>query len=229
VPVRCVSVIIADRHPVVLCGLNSVLRAERDFKVVASCRDGRTCLQAVRDLAPNLAVLDFFLPGLTGLEILAATRAEHLCTRIVFLAACTDESEVLAAIARGAYGVLPKDVAPNFLVRSLRQAASGMRLPVTTWEGQPRNGHEYDARIADENLPIALTQRERQIIQLVSHGLSNKEVGRQLTVSDGTIKVHLHHIYRKLAIHNRTALAALAASHHDDTPLAIEQVAGLGT
>jgi two-component system nitrate/nitrite response regulator NarL len=219
---RCVSVVIADRHPVVLCGLSSVLRAESDFNVVTSCRDGTTCIQAIRDFSPDLVLLDIYMPGLSGLEILAATKSEHLCTRVVFLTASAERSKIVTAIARGAYGIIRKDATPQLLVRSLRQVASGVRLlPPSIWDADPRNGHECYARGALNNLLSTLTERERQIMSLVSEGLSNKDVARQLNVCDGTIKVHLHHIYQKLAIHNRTALAALAASHHDGMPIAI--------
>jgi DNA-binding NarL/FixJ family response regulator len=219
---RCVSVVIADRHPVVLCGLNSVLRAESDFNVLASCRDGTTCIQAIRDFSPDLVLLDIYMPGFSGLEILAATKLEHLCTRVVFLTASVERSKIVTAIARGAYGIIRKDATPQLLVRSLRQVASGVRLlPPTIWDADPWNGNECYARGALNNLLATLTERERQIMNLVAEGLSNKDVARQLNVCDGTIKVHLHHIYQKLAIHNRTALAALAASHHDGMPIAI--------
>jgi DNA-binding NarL/FixJ family response regulator len=219
---RCVSVVIADRHPVVLCGVISLLRAESDFNVLTSCRDGTTCIQAIRDLSPDLALLDISMPGLSGLEILAATTSDHLCTRVVFLTASPERREIVTAIARGAYGVIHKEAAPQFLVQCLRRVASGVRLlPLAIWDADPRNVHECYARGALENLPSTLTERERQIMHLVSEGLSNKQVARQLNVCEGTIKVHLHHIYEKLAIRNRTALAALAVSHHDGMPLAI--------
>jgi two-component system nitrate/nitrite response regulator NarL len=213
---RCVTVVIADRHPVVVLGLMSLLSAHNDFKVVASCYDGKKCLQAIRDLSPDVALLDIFMPGLTGLDILAAATSEHLPTRIVFLTASAEDRELIIAAARGAYGVVLKEAAPEVLVHCLRQVAAGRRLlPLAS--GEPLHGPEYqNANLGAENVLTVLTERERQIMHLVSEGLSNKEVGRQLNVSDGTIKVHLHHIYQKLAISNRTALAALAFSHHEN-------------
>jgi DNA-binding NarL/FixJ family response regulator len=203
---RCVKVVIADRHPVVVHGLMSLLGAENDFKVVASCYDGKKCLQAIRDLSPDIALLDILMPGLTGLDILAAATSEHLATRVVFLTASAEDRDLIIAVARGAYGVVLKEAAPGVLVHCLRQVAAGRRLlPLAT-----------TGNVVAENVLTVLTERERQIMHLVAEGLSNKEVGRQLNISDGTIKVHLHHIYQKLAISNRTALAALAFSHHDN-------------
>jgi two-component system nitrate/nitrite response regulator NarL len=215
---RCVTVIIADRHPVVVHGLISLLGAESDFKLVASCNDGKRCLQAIRDLSPDIALLDIFMPGLTGLDILAAATSEHLPTRIVFLTASAEDRELIIAAARGAYGVILKEAAPEVLVQCLRQVASGRRLlPLANTESA-RWQENAPSTAMSENVLTVLTERERQIMHLVSEGLSNKEVGRQLNISDGTIKVHLHHIYQKLAISNRTALAALAFSHHDESP-----------
>ena len=109
---------------------------------------------------------------------------------------------VAKPLAGGAYDVIPKEAAPHLLVRFLRQVASGLRsLPI------PKSPNKHEL----ENKSAALTERERQIMHLICKGLSNKEVGRQLILCEGTVKVHLHHIYQKLAIHNRTALAALAA------------------
>jgi two-component system nitrate/nitrite response regulator NarL len=103
----------------------------------------------------------------------------------------------------GASGVLPKDGAPQSLVRWLRQVMSGQLLvPLAV-----RNAQRSPMRGKPEELVIALTARERQIMELVLTGLSNREVGKRLHISEGTIKVHLHHIFQKLSIRNRTALA----------------------
>jgi DNA-binding NarL/FixJ family response regulator len=205
-----VSIVIADRHPVVLCGLQSLLSAESDFNVVASCRDGKKRLEVIRDRSPDLALLDrFLLDDLSGLRLLAAIKSEHLGTRVVFFSLSFDASETTSAMARGAYGVILKEAAPELLLRSLRTVASGRKLlPRAIRDVEPRRRHKSDPLGTLENLQAALTARERQIMHLVCQGLSNKEVGRLLHVSGGTVAVHLHRIYQKLAIQNRTALAA---------------------
>src|SRR3982074_1060303 len=211
---RCTSVVIADRHPVVLQGLTNVLGAESGFKVVASCSDGTDCVDAIRRLVPDIAILDISLPGLTGLEILAIANSENLPTRLVFFTASIDDRELVMSAAAGAYGVIAKDATPEFLLQSLRQVADGQRLLPLSSSNQvvPRQPESIA-----ENVMIVLTDRERQIMRLVSEGLSNKEIGRRLNIADGTIKVHLHHIYQKLEISNRTVLAALAISQNEIT------------
>jgi DNA-binding NarL/FixJ family response regulator len=210
---RCVRIVIADRYPVILCGLMSILSAESDFNVVASCRDAKTCVEVIRDQSPNLALLDPFLLDLSGTtKLLASIKSEHLGTRVVFFSLSLESQDTATAIARGAYGVIPKEATPELLVHCLRKVASGQRvLPHANWDIKLRKGHKSGPQGTLENLQTALTVRERQIIHLVCEGLSNKEVGRQLHVSGGTIAVHLHHIYQKLAIQNRTALAALGS------------------
>jgi two-component system nitrate/nitrite response regulator NarL len=213
---RCVKVVIADRHPVVVAGLMSLLGAANDFKVVASCYDGKKCIQAIRDLLPDIALLDIFMPSATGLDILAAATSEHLPTRIVFLTASAEDRDLIIAAARGAYGVILKEAAPDVLVHCLRQVAAGRRLLPLANSNSPRPQDIPVGSASSENVLTVLTERERQIMHLVAEGLSNKEVGRELNVSDGTIKVHLHHNYQKLAISNRTALAALAFSQNEN-------------
>jgi two-component system, NarL family, nitrate/nitrite response regulator NarL len=186
------------------------LGTEGGFEVVAACSDGRSCIEAIRNLVPDIAILDISMPGLTGLEILTIANSESLSTRLVFFAASIEDRELVMSAAAGAYGIIPKDVELEILVRSLRQVADGQRLlPLPSDQAGSRE--QRNIAVSDNALTV-LTERERQIMRLVSEGLSNKEIGRRLNISDGTIKQHLHHIYQKLEISNRTLLAALAIS-----------------
>ena len=211
---HCTNLVIADRHPVVLQGLTSVLGAQSDFKIVACCRDGPSCIEAIRSLVPDIAILDISMPGLTGLEILTTANSERLPTRLVFFTASVQDRELVMSAAAGAFGVVLKDVALETLVQSLRQVARGQRLPLpSSDQAVPRGREQRNIAIA-ENVLTVLTERERQIMALVSEGLSNKEIGRRLNIAGGTIKVHLHHIFQKLEISNRTLLAALVISNN---------------
>jgi len=224
---RCTSVVIADRHPVVLQGLTKLLGAQSGFKVVACCSDGTNCIEAIRSLAPDIAILDMSMPGLTGLEILAIVNSESLTTRLVFFTASIEHHELVISAAAGAYGVIIKDVSPEVLLQSLRQVADGQRL-LPLLSSDLELAREQSDIAVKENVLAVLTERERQIMRLVSEGLSNKEIGRRLNITDGTIKVHLHNIYQKLEINNRTVLAALAISYQDRAGFPSgNQVAGL--
>ena len=182
--------------------LASVLQAEGDFVVVARCQDEAECIAAIRALSPSLALLDMSLSDLSGLQVLAAVRTEAFPTRVVFLSS-SSATDAARAFSMGASGVLPKDGAPQSLIRWLRQVISGQQqVPLAV-----RNARGSRMRGKPEELVTALTARERQIVELVSTGLSNREVGELLHISEGTMKVHLHHIFQKLSIRNRTALA----------------------
>src|SRR6266704_4679956 len=191
-----------------------VLGTEDGIEIVASCNDGTRCIEAIRNLEPDLAILDLAMPGLTGLEILTIANSESLSTRLVFFTASVEDRELVISAAAGAYGVILKDVAPEILVQSLRQVADGQRLLPLPPSNQTVPREQRNAANA-ENVLSVLTDREHQIMRLVSEGLSNKEIGRRLNIVDGTIKVHLHNIFQKLEISNRTVLAALAISHND--------------
>jgi len=204
---RCVRVVIADRHPVVLQGLSSVLGAERDFRVVARCRDSASFVEAVRIFAPDVALLDISLSDVSGLDILSIANSEKFDARLVFFAASVEDLDPTILAAAGAYAVISKDEEPESVVQTLRQVADGQRLlPLPSSD---ETGAPLQTAIMEKDTAL-LTERERQIMRLVSEGLSNKEIGRRLNVTDGTIKVHLHHIFQKLDISNRTVLAALA-------------------
>jgi RNA polymerase sigma factor (sigma-70 family) len=202
---RCLRAVIADRHPVMLQGLSHVLGAERDFKVVARCGDGATCIEAIRLFAPDIAILDGTMPDIPKQEILDIANSKNLATRLVFFTAFTEDPDLMILAAAGACHVLSKDAEPADLVQTLRQIADGPRPPINEAVGRAQSA------ISNKAL-MALTDRERQIMRLVSEGLSNKEIGRRLNISDGTIKVHLHHVFQKLEISNRTVLAARALS-----------------
>jgi two-component system, NarL family, nitrate/nitrite response regulator NarL len=209
---RSIAVVIADRHPVVLKGLSSVLGAHSDFKIVASFTDGQGCVEAIRNLAPDIAILDGSMPGVSGPEILSIVITESPSTRFVFFTSSEVERELVMSAAADGYSFISKDVAPEILVQALRQVAGGQRLlPLPTADQAVLR----EQSAITENALAVLTDRERQIMRLVSEGLSNKEIGRRLNITDGTIKVHLHHIFQKLEISNRTALAAMAISQDD--------------
>jgi two-component system nitrate/nitrite response regulator NarL len=206
---RCTSVVIADRHPVVLQGLTKLLGPQSGFKVVACCSDGTSCIKAIRSFVPDIAILDISMPGLTGLEILTIAKSEGLSTRLVFFASSIEVHELVISAAAGAYGVIMKDVAPEILLQSLRQVAAGQSL-MPRISSDPAVPPEQGEVAIRDDLLAALTDRERQIMRLVSEGLSNKAIGRRLNIAGGTIKVHLHNIYQKLEIANRLAALAIA-------------------
>jgi len=206
---RRIRIVIADRHPIVLQGIRSVLAMQRDFTVVASCNDGASCIEAIRFLAPDIALVDPTLPDLSREQILGPASAASPGAPIIFFAGTTGDLELQSLALDGGCILLPRDAHPELLVETLRKAAQSQAAI------SPSTEQVSEELRADDEPLTQLTDRERQIVQLVSEGLSNKAIGRRLNLADGTIKVHLHHIFQKLDISNRTVLAAMALSRSE--------------
>jgi len=207
--------VIADDQPVVLHGLISLVGSDRSFTIVGSCSNGTESISIIRTLRPDVALLDVSMPGLNGLEILALVRAEDLPTRIVFLTESIQHHDLTSVAVRGVHGIVFKDCSPDALLDGLRAVASGREWwPTALIDGAVQS---EDRSAAFD----ALTDREREVMRLAAEGLSNKQIARHLNVCYGTIKVHLQNVYRKVAVRNRTALAALTISYRG-------QLSGLG-
>ncbi|MBR1366049.1 LuxR C-terminal-related transcriptional regulator [Bradyrhizobium ottawaense] len=205
---RRIRLLIVDRQPIVLKGLKSVLGAQQDFDVVASCSDGTRCLEAIRNLTPDVTLVADNLPDLTVPEILAIAKAENLSTRLVLFTESEADHDLAAAIAAGASSVISKHASSDTMLRLLRLMTE--RSVSREQSDLLPAGQAADGGGKVETMLELLTHRELQIVRLVSEGMSNKEIARQLNVSPGTVKVHLYNIFQKLEITNRTVLATLA-------------------
>jgi DNA-binding NarL/FixJ family response regulator len=204
-------VVIGDRNPFIVRGLESILASETGFEVVATCHDGVACMKSIRDLSPDLALLCISLPLMSGVQILESINSERLRTRVVFISLPVDDSNGLNALAGGAYEVIPPDVTPQLLIRCLWKVASGERLPpIAACDCELLLSRQRDSADASGPLPGVLTDREQQIVRLVGEGLSSGEIARQLYLSEGAIKVQLNRIYQRLATHNQAVLAETA-------------------
>jgi DNA-binding NarL/FixJ family response regulator len=211
---RAISIVVADDHPATLHGITAALTSNSDMSVVASCSNGTAALRAICQLAPTVAVLDMSMPGLSGLDVLADIRAERCATRAVLLTEDANDSQLLTAITRGAKGIVSKGAAVSELVECVRRVAAGGH-----WLRSDLLDAALDRGAACQSAGDAtesLTVRQRQIIRMVAGGLSNKDVGRRLDLSEGTVKVHLHNVYRKLGINSRSALTSVAITEDED-------------
>jgi DNA-binding NarL/FixJ family response regulator len=207
--------VVADDHPAVLHGVVDVLTANSDMRVVAACNDGACALRAIQQFAPRVAVLEIYMRGLSGLEVLARISAGHTVSKVVFLTATASEEQLVSAIACGAKGIVLKHAPLTELVQSVRAVAAGhhwLRSDLVD------AALEYEARCQSvgQRLAQTLTSRERHITLMVAEGLPNKDISRRLDLSEATVKIHLHNIYKKLRINNRVALTAITIAHRDE-------------
>jgi DNA-binding NarL/FixJ family response regulator len=202
---RRVRLVIADRHPIVLQGLVSLLGEQPDFEVVACCLDGASCLAAIRGLTPDVALLEDGFTDVTASDLLATLDGEGLSSRLVFFTASVACGDLARAMATGACVTIPMNAKPDELVQSLRLEKPGCDLA--------RIGNEANGIASFGNNVLALlTVNERTIMDLVAEGLSDGEIARVLGISADIVRSHLDHARQKLGISSRTELAALALS-----------------
>ncbi len=204
-----IGLVLADDHPIILDGLDHLFRQEGDFKVLARCRDGEETLQAVRKHRPDVLILDLRMPGKDGLAVLREVRKEKLPTRVVLLTAEMSDAEALEAIRLRVNGVVLKEMAPQLLVKCIRKVHAGGQ-----WWEKRSLGRAMETMLRREagerEIAGVLTPRELQIVRLVASGLHNKEIADKLGISEGTVKIHLHHIYEKLHVDGRLELTLYA-------------------
>ncbi|OGU09817.1 MAG: hypothetical protein A2W29_05520 [Gemmatimonadetes bacterium RBG_16_66_8] len=206
-----IRLVLADDHPIVLDGLENLFRLESDFRVVARCVNGEECLEAVRRFQPDVLVLDIRMPGKDGLAVLRELRREQQPTQVVLLAAALEEDEVLEALRLGVRGMVLKELAPKMVVQCVRKVHAGEQ-----WLEKQAVGRALDTLLRREagerEAATILTPREIEMVGMVARGLRNKEMSDRLAISEGTVKIHLHNIYRKLKVENRVELILYAQS-----------------
>jgi DNA-binding NarL/FixJ family response regulator len=197
------NVLIADDHPLFLAGVRALLGREEGFTVIGEARYGPEVLPLVSRLHPDLLLLDLRMPGLDGLACLERVRARHPKLKIVVLSMCTEPEQIQAAFKRGACGYVLKSIDANDLTSAIRQAVDGTAYHAF---GLPALDEDTSARLA------GLTEREIEIVKAVARGLSSQAIGKELWVTEQTVKFHLTNIYRKLNVSNRTEAARWAFS-----------------
>jgi RNA polymerase sigma factor (sigma-70 family) len=206
-----ISVIIAYGHPMMPSGLAGIFIEHTNINVVLTCSTGEVAASTIQQLVPDVALLDVEISDLNVVDILSRIAAHGLKTKVICLTASASDHDLTGAIAMGAKGILFKDSRPDNIVACVRDVFHGKDwFPAAPLNASPERKAE---RRRQGQRPIsALTARERQIALLVCDGLSNRQLGQQLNLTEGTVKVHLHKIYRKLGLRNRAALSALVVA-----------------
>lgn len=197
-------ILLADDHQIIVSGLEAILR-DTEYEVVGSVVDGRDVIAAVEAHAPDILLLDVSMPGLSGIEVLERLRARGSQLPVVLLTAGLQDAELLEAVRLGVQGIVLKEGAHSQIIQCLERVGGGGR-----WIDPVLLQRALDLSIAGGAAkdPLKdLNARERAITQLVQQGLRNREIAARLGMNEGTVKVYLHRIYRKLGIGNRTELA----------------------
>ena len=203
------TILVVDDHPLMRKGILQLITMEPSLRLVGEAGDGQQGVELAHRLRPDLILLDLNMRGLSGMEALKALKAADLDTRVIILTVSDSEEDVVAALRLGADGYLLKDMEPEEVLHSLKTAAQG-RIAL---------GERVAAILADtlrhETQPrpidsVKLTEREREILSLIAAGCSNKLIARRLKITEGTVKVHVKHLLRKLDLASRVEAAVWA-------------------
>jgi two-component system, NarL family, response regulator LiaR len=205
-----IRVLIADDHAVLREGLRSFLELQDGIEIVGDAADGAEAVALAEQLRPAVILMDLVMPNLDGVEAMRALRERVPETRVIILTSYIDDDRLLPAIRAGAAGYLLKNAEPQELARAIRTAHAGEALIDPSVAARLVERLADDERRADyENL----TAREREVLELIGRGFSNKRIAHELGVAEKTVKTHVTHVLGKLGVADRTQAALYAARH----------------
>ena len=202
-----VTVLVADDHPIYREGIVRAIKDRPDLELIEEAADGREALERIRELKPEVAVLDIRMPGLDGTQVLAAMRREGLETKVLFLSAFMEPELAYKTVASGAKGYLSKESSRQEVCEAIVSIARGGTAFAA--EAQAGLAEQIQERERSGG-PPKLTERESEVLALVSQGLSAPDIGKQIHLSTTTVKSHLHSLYEKLGVSDRAAAVAEA-------------------
>lgn len=209
-----VRVLLADDHALFRRGLASLLAGRDDMDVVGEAGSGQEAIDRAHELMPDVILMDVRMPGLGGLEATRRIKEEMPYVRIVILTVSEDDEDLFAALKNGAQGYLLKNIDPEDLIACIHQVQRG-EAPLAP----PMASKILKEFSAPPTRPgPALTQRERQVLELVARGDANKEIARHLQISENTVKNHLRNILEKLHLQNRVQAVMYALREGLITP-----------
>ncbi|WP_312056259.1 two-component system response regulator NarL [Pantoea brenneri] len=203
------TLLLIDDHPMLRNGLKQLIALDERLQVVAEAGNGIDGVALAQQHDPDLILLDLNMPGLNGLDTLSRLRETPLSGRVVVFSVSDDEDDVVTALKRGADGYLLKDMEPEALLKALHQAAAGQTVLSETLTpilvARLREDRPAPARDINQ-----LTRRERDILQLISAGMTNKAIARKLNISESTVKVHVKYLLKKMNLKSRLEAAVWA-------------------
>ena len=209
-----ISVLIADDHPVVRQGLRAFLELQPDFQVVGEAGDGAQAARLAQELRPDVVLLDLVMPGTDGLAAIELMAEAALDSRVLIVTSFGEHRTVVPAIRAGARGYVSKDVEPSALAAAIRAVAAGhVLLGPEVAAALLGPGAVQSAHGADHGTEPQLTAREREVLDLIARGRSNREIAKALTVSEKTVKTHVSNVLMKLGVADRTQAALWAVRH----------------
>jgi DNA-binding NarL/FixJ family response regulator len=199
-----IRILIVDDHSVVRQGLRMFLGLDPELEVIGEAQDGAEALQRVRELQPDVVLMDLLMPIMDGITATTHIRRDHPDVEVLALTSVLEDASVVGAVRAGAIGYLLKDTQADELCRAIKAAA----------EGQVQLSPKAAARLMREvrapESPEALTERETEVLRLLAQGQSNKEIAHTLSIGEKTVKTHVSNVLGKLSVQSRTQAALYA-------------------
>lgn len=200
------SILLVDDHPLLRKGLKQLLSFEDDLEVIAEASNGPDALEIAEREDPDLIILDLHMQGMDGLQTLTKLRDIGVTSRIIMLTVSDSDDDVLEAISKGADGYLLKDTDPDLLLEQIKLSITG-KMVLSEAITQVLAAAIRRPTVRPTSELDTLTAREVEILECIAKGMSNKVIARELDISDGTVKVHVKHLLKKLGLRSRVEAA----------------------
>ena len=208
-----IKILIADDHAIFRDALRKLLGSDKEITIVGEARNGAECIEKLGELKPDILLLDLRMPDKNGLAVLEEVNFDTLPTRVIVLTAAEDDRDVVRAMRLGARGVLLKDSAIDLLVKSIYRVHAGEIWLDSHMTAEVINTFSTSSKSGARSEKRLLSDREMEIVQLVTQGFQNKEIGKELFISENTVKNHLRNIFDKIGVSDRLEMM-LYAIHH---------------
>jgi two-component system nitrate/nitrite response regulator NarL len=208
-----IRVLLVDDHTLFRSGIKALLQRQTDFEVVGEAGDGLEGVKRAKSLKPDVVLLDLHMPGISGREAVQFIVEEVPETRVVMLTVSEDADDLLDTLRAGAQGYLLKNIDADFLIESVRRAADGEAV----MSAQMTAKLMQNVRCAAKPQPLPdhekLSPRERETLEFLARGASNKDIARALDLAESTVKIHIQGILKKLGMTSRVQAAVYAVEH----------------
>ncbi len=209
---NCIEVMIADDHVMMRDGIRKLLEFDDSIRVVAETGNGSECLDMVREIMPEVLLLDINMPEKNGLEVLQEIKSENLDVKVLMVTVHNEVEYLLRAVDGGVDGYIMKDAPFEDLKKAIRTVAGGSRYI------QPSMIPALNARLVNRDMDrdkiVSLTKREQEVLIAVANGMANKEIAANLKISERTVKNHISNIFKKIDVVDRTQAAVFAIKNN---------------
>jgi DNA-binding NarL/FixJ family response regulator len=207
---QAIRILVADDHAIFRDGLRKLLEVADDVQIIGEASNGVECVKMLTKLKPDILLLDLRMPEKDGLGVLEEVNFDSLPTRVIVLTAAEDDRDVVRVMRLGARGVVLKQSASDLLLKSIRKVSDGEIWLDNRMTAEVIDAFKKSSESGQRREKPLLSDREKEIVQLVAQGFRNREIGEKLFISEQTVKNHLHNIFDKLGVSDRLELALYA-------------------